>query len=396
MSKSKRRTISGRTVVITGAASGIGRALAQRLSAHSCPVAIADIDEKGLKGTEASLHGPALLRVLDVSDADAQRDFAGEVRDWAPRPIGAVFNNAGVATASSVLDSVPEDDDWLWNINFHGVVNGTRAFLPILVEQNEGAIVNTSSVFGLVGMPNQSAYCSAKFAVRGFTDSLRQELRGTGVTAINVHPGGINTNIVRNARWRKDPEGRGRSQEQMVQEFAAITMTQPDKAAEIIHRGVEQGKARILVGPDAYLFDTLGRLAPTRYYDVLGQLQSFLRRRSQANTASEVTATAAAHLPPGPRWPLPSKASVVRRFFGSADSVTRPCAQLSSPSTATCRSYRCRSGRTRRPRRQARYASRCAPPASTLPTISPGSASIPTHRSRQPSSATKWPGPSRP
>ena len=233
MSKSQRRTISGRTVVITGAASGIGRALAQRLSAHSCPVAIADIDGKGLKETESSLNGPALLRVLDVADAEAQRDFAGEVRDWAPRPIGAVFNNAGVATASSVLEAVPEDDDWLWNINFHGVVNGTRAFLPILVEQDAGAIVNTSSVFGLVGMPNRSAYCSAKFAVRGFTDSLRQELR---VTAVNVHPGGIDTNIVRNARWRKDPEGRGRSQEQMVKEFAAITLTQPDKAAETIHR----------------------------------------------------------------------------------------------------------------------------------------------------------------
>jgi NADP-dependent 3-hydroxy acid dehydrogenase YdfG len=200
-----------------------------------------------------------------------------------------VFNNAGVATASSVLDAVPEDDNWLWNINFHGVVNGTRAFLPILVEQDEGAIVNTSSVFGLVGMPNRSAYCAAKFAVRGFTDSLRQELRGTGVTAINVHPGGINTNIARNARWRKDPEGRGRSHEQMVHEFAAITLTQPDKAAEIIHRGVEQGKARILVGPDAHLFDALGRLAPTRYHDLLGQLESVLRRRSQASAAAEVT-----------------------------------------------------------------------------------------------------------
>jgi NAD(P)-dependent dehydrogenase (short-subunit alcohol dehydrogenase family) len=288
MSKARRRTISGRTVVITGAASGIGRALAQRLSAHSCPVAIADIDEKGLKETEASLSGPALLRVLDVADAEAQRDFATEVREWTPQPLGAVFNNAGVATASSVLDAIPADDQWLWNINFHGVVNGTRAFLPILVEQNEGAIVNTSSVFGLVGMPHQSAYCSAKFAVRGLTDSLRQELRGTGVTAINVHPGGINTNIVRNARWRNDPKGRDRSQEQMVQEFAAITLTQPDKAAEIIHRGAEQGKARILVGPDAYLFDTLGRLAPTRYYDMLGRLESVLRRRSQTNAAPEV------------------------------------------------------------------------------------------------------------
>ena len=216
-----------------------------------------------------------------MRDAKAQLDFADEVRDWAPTPIGAVFNNAGVAIASSVLDAIPDDDDWLLDINFRGVVNGTRAFLPILVAADEGAIVNTSSVFGLVGMPNQSAYCASKFAVRGFMDALRQELRGTGVTAVNVHPGGINTNIVRNARFRKDPEGRGRSHEQMVAEFAAITMTQPDKAAEIIHRGVEQGKARILIGPDAYLFDTLARLAPTRYYDVLDRFQSRLRARAQ-------------------------------------------------------------------------------------------------------------------
>jgi len=278
----RRRTISGRTAVITGAASGIGRALAQRLSDHSCPVAIADVDEAGLKETEASLRGPALLRVVDVSDAQAQRDFAAEVREWTPQPIGAVFNNAGVAVGSSVLDAVPADDEWLWNINFGGVVNGTRAFLPILVEQDEGAIVNTSSVFGLVGMPTQSAYCAAKFAVRGFTDALRQELRGTGVTAINVHPGGINTNIVRNGRMREDPEGRGRTKEQMAKEFANLTMTQPDKAAEIIHRGVEAGKARILVGPDAYMFDVLARVAPTHYYDVLGRLQTVLRRRASS------------------------------------------------------------------------------------------------------------------
>ena len=276
------RTITGRTAVITGAASGIGRSLAQRLSADSCPVAIADIDERGLKETETSLSGPVLARVLDVRDAQAQRDFADEVRDWTPARLGAVFNNAGVAVASSVLDANSDDDQWLWDINFHGVVNGTRAFLPILVEQDEGAIVNTSSVFGLAGMPNQSAYCSAKFAVRGFTDALRQELRGTGVTAINVHPGGINTNIVRNARFRKDPEGRGRTHEQMAAEFAAITLTEPDKAAEIIHRGVEAGKARILVGPDAHLFDILTRLAPTHYYDVLNRFQSGIRARRAA------------------------------------------------------------------------------------------------------------------
>jgi NADP-dependent 3-hydroxy acid dehydrogenase YdfG len=275
---SKRRTISGRTVVITGAASGIGRALAQRLSAHSCPVAIADIDEIGLKETKASLPGPVLTRLLDVRDAADQLAFADEVAEWAPQPLGAVFNNAGVAVASRVIDAVPEDDQWLWDINFHGVVNGTRAFLPILLKQNEGVIVNTSSVFGLVGMPNQSAYCAAKFAVRGFTDSLRQELRGTGVSAVNVHPGGINTNIVRNARFREDPEGLGRSQSQLADEFAAITLTQPDKAAAIIHRGVEAGKARILVGPDAYGIDVLARIAPTRYHEVIGFVQSRLGR----------------------------------------------------------------------------------------------------------------------
>jgi NADP-dependent 3-hydroxy acid dehydrogenase YdfG len=268
--------------MITGAASGIGRALAQRLSAAGSPVAIADIDERGLKETETMLAGPALIRVLDVSDAQAQIDFANDVRAWMPAPLGAVFNNAGVAVSSTVRDAVIEDDEWLWGINFHGVVNGTRAFLPILMDQNSGVIVNTSSVFGLLGMPTQSAYCAAKFAVRGFTDSLRQELRGTGVHAVNVHPGGVNTNIVRNGRMRDDLDGRGRTKDQMAADFEAITMTSPEKAAAIIHKGVERGKARILVGPDAYFFDTVARLAPTRYYDLLAFGQRRLQRRAAA------------------------------------------------------------------------------------------------------------------
>jgi len=283
-----RTSLSGRTVVITGAASGIGRALARRLSRHGCAAAIADIDDAGLKETQNSLQGASLARVVDVADAAAQLDFAREVLDWAPAPIGAVFNNAGVAVGSRVLDADPDDDNWLWNINFHGVVHGTRAFLPILVEQDAGAIVNTSSVFGLAGMPNRSAYCAAKFAVRGFTDALRQELRGTGVTAISVHPGGINTNIVRNARFHRDPEGLGRSHEQLITQFAAMALTQPDKAAEVIHRGVEAGKARILIGPDAYLFDLLTRLAPTRYYDVISVLESRLRRRGRVRAVQDL------------------------------------------------------------------------------------------------------------
>jgi len=276
-----RRPITGGTVVVTGAASGIGRALAQRLSRHGAAVAIADVDEPGLKETAASLTGPSLVTVLDVRDAHAQLAFAREVQRALPGRVTAVFNNAGVAVASTVIDAVPADDDWLWEINFRGVVNGVRAFLPILVAQDSGAIVNTSSVFGLVGMPSQSAYCAAKFAVRGFTDALRQELRGTGVRAVNVHPGGVDTNIVRNGRMHGDPEGRGRTREELARDFAAMTMTTPERAAEIIHDGVERGKARILVGPDARVFDTLSRVAPTRYYDVLALLDSRLRARRE-------------------------------------------------------------------------------------------------------------------
>ena len=221
--------------------------------------------------------------LVELSLPDLRRRRQDRIlREWLASlpdrpPLAAVFNNAGVAVASSVLDSDPGDDEWLRQINFDGVVNGTRAFLPLLVEQDDGVIVNTSSVFGLAGMPYQSAYCASKFAVRGFTDSLRQELRGTGVRAVTVHPGGIKTNIARSARVRTDPTGLGRSQEQMAAEFEQLLRTTPAKAAEIICRGVDAGKARILVGPDAYVFDTLARVAPTHYYDVMAVLEKRLR-----------------------------------------------------------------------------------------------------------------------
>ena len=202
-------------------------------------MAIADVDEAGLKATAKSLPGPVLMRVLDVRDAADQYRFAAEVRAWLTAPLAAVFNNAGVAVASSVLDADPGDDEWLRQVNFDGAVNGTRAFLPILVEQDDGVIVNTSSVFGLLGMPYQSAYCASKFAVRGFTDALRQELRGSGVSAVTVHPGGITTNIARNARIRKDPEGRGRSHEQM----AADSRRSPDHAGQGGRDHLPRGRA---------------------------------------------------------------------------------------------------------------------------------------------------------
>lgn len=271
--------VDGRAAYISGAASGIGRAVAQRLSSYGCPVAIADQNEAGLRATADSLAGPHLMRALDVRDRHAQMAFAAEVKEWSAVPMGMVFNNAGVAASQTVAEGSPQDSEWVFQINFEGVVNGVQAFLPILLEQNSGVIVNTSSVFGLVGMPTQSAYCASKFAVRGYTDSLRQELRGTNVHAVNVHPGGVKTNIARNARYQSDPMGHGLSHQEAIEQFDAITVTSPERAAKIIHNGVKAGRSRILVGPDAYLFDALARLAPTHYYSVFAALEPLARRR---------------------------------------------------------------------------------------------------------------------
>lgn len=269
------RALAGQTAVITGAGSGIGRALAIRLSAHGCPVAIVDVGAETLEETAAMLAGPTLTRQLDVRDRQGQFAFAADVAAWTQTPIGAVFNNAGVGVSATVADASPEDDEWLLSVNVDGVINGVRAFLPLLLEQRSGSIVNTSSVFGLAGIPYQSAYCASKFAVRGFTESLRHELVGTGVRAVTVHPGGVKTNIARNARIHADPRGLDRTQEQIAAEFEAVTRTTPERAAEIIHRGVDAGKARILVGPDAYVFDVLTRIAPTNYFRILSKLEPF-------------------------------------------------------------------------------------------------------------------------
>jgi NAD(P)-dependent dehydrogenase (short-subunit alcohol dehydrogenase family) len=273
-----RVPVDGRTAFVSGAGSGIGRAVAMRLADHGCPVAIADADAEGLAETEALIGGPVLARVLDVRDRHAQLGFAAEVAEWAPAPLGMVFNNAGVATVQSVADAAVEDDEWVHQVNFGGVVNGTHAFLPLLLRQDAGVIVNTSSVFGLVGIPAQSAYCASKFAVRGFTDSLRQELRGTGVRAVCVHPGGIKTNIVRNARYHQHPLRPETSREEMIEEFDRICITTPERAAKVIHHGVRAGRSRILIGPDAYVFDFLGRAMPTHYFSVLSAVESVARR----------------------------------------------------------------------------------------------------------------------
>ncbi|HEY0277156.1 MAG TPA: SDR family NAD(P)-dependent oxidoreductase [Solirubrobacterales bacterium] len=278
MAGNRPTPLAGRTAVITGAASGIGQALARRLAAQGSPLALVDADGPGLEATAADLGPEVLIERLDVRDRHAQLAFAARVADWAPRPLGAVFNNAGVAVTASVADGSIEDDEWLHSINFEGVVHGSRAFLPILLEQGSGAIVNTSSVYGLAAVPYHSAYCASKFAVRGFTESLRQELAGSGVRAVTVHPGGIKTNIARNSRTHTDPRGLGRTRDEMADEFDAMVKTTPERAAEVIQRGVDAGRARILIGADARLFDLVTRVAPTHYWDVLGRIEALAER----------------------------------------------------------------------------------------------------------------------
>ncbi|HYB23081.1 MAG TPA: SDR family NAD(P)-dependent oxidoreductase [Solirubrobacteraceae bacterium] len=277
MPRRRARSLEGRTAVITGAGSGIGRALAQRLARYGSPVAICDWDEASLAETATSISGPVLTHKLDVRDRQGQMAWAARVREWAPTPVGLVVNNAGVTVSQTAADASPEDDEWVIDVNFWGVVHGTRAYLPILREAGDGAVVNISSVFGLIGFPTQSAYCASKFAVRGYTESLRHELRGSGISAVAVHPGGIATKIVEHARFYVDREG-GHDKNALVQEFAALARTSPEQAAETIHTGVLAGKDRILIGPDAAFLSLLTRIAPVHYYDVLERLEPLMRR----------------------------------------------------------------------------------------------------------------------
>ena len=183
--------LAGSTAVVTGAGSGIGRGLAQRLSAHGCPVAIVDANADTLAETAGLIEGPSLVRTLDVRDRQGLLALAAEVREWAPRPIGAVFNNAGVALSSSVAGASPEDDEWLLSINFDGVVHGVRAFLPVLLEQGSGAIVNLASMFGLVASSplNQASYCASKGGVVNLTRQLGAEWARRGVRVNALAPG---------------------------------------------------------------------------------------------------------------------------------------------------------------------------------------------------------------
>jgi len=244
-----------RVAAITGAASGIGRALSVELAGRGCHLALCDVDEIGLART-ADLCGtrvPVTTSITDVADRDDMFAWAEQVISDHGK-VNIAINNAGVNLSDDAETQSVSDVEWVMDIDFWGVVHGTQAFLPHLKASGEGHLVNISSVFGLLGIPTQSAYNAAKFAVRGYTDAVRMELEleGSNVSATTIHPGGIKTNIVRNSRSQDLAEA--------VDRFDKVAMTSPDKAAKQIVKAIERDRRRALIGPDAKVFDAVSRL----------------------------------------------------------------------------------------------------------------------------------------
>lgn len=255
---------TGKVAVVTGAGSGIGRALSVELARRGARLAICDVDTHGLAETEALVTqagGQVKADHLDVSQRELVLAYADQVAEHYGH-VNMVFNNAGIAFTGDVEKMSFKDIDRVMDVDFWGVVSGTKAFLPHLVASGDGHVINISSVFGLFAVPSQSAYNAAKFAVRGFTEALRQEMinneRPVKVTC--VHPGGIKTNIARNAE-----QVEGLDHDKLAGSFDKLARTTPEKAAQVILKGVEKNKARVLIGADAIVLDRLVRLTGPGY-----------------------------------------------------------------------------------------------------------------------------------
>jgi len=253
--------------VITGAASGMGRELARQLSAQGAVLAISDVNAEGLEDTRKMIDAGnrILVDVLDVSDKQAVLEYPAKV-EAALGPADYVFNNAGMTRVGDVENTPLESMEQVINVNFWGVVRMTKAFLPQL-QKNKCAVTNISSLFGLIAYKGQAHYCASKFAVRGFTETLALEMDGTGVGVCCVHPGGVQTNVARNAIVDHMPGGQSKSE--MDAQFDVLAITPVDEAVRIILDGTAKRKRRILVGKDAKFVSFLQRLMPVRYLKVL-------------------------------------------------------------------------------------------------------------------------------
>jgi NADP-dependent 3-hydroxy acid dehydrogenase YdfG len=260
------KTLSNKIVAITGAGSGIGRALAVRASQAGASLALSDVNEATLAETASLLRsgqGRVHTARVDVGQRSAIYAWAEQVKNELG-PVDVVVNNAGVSLTQTIAEMRDEDFMWLMDINFWGTVHGTRAFLPQLLSRPEAHIVNLSSVFGLIAVPTQAAYNASKFAVRGFTEALRQELARTAVRVTSVHPGGIKTNIVRNGRHFQGANC-NTDASQAALEFDRMARTSPEEAARQIEKAILRNQPRLLIGLDAMLIDRMQRLMPESY-----------------------------------------------------------------------------------------------------------------------------------
>ena len=263
--------VSNSVVIITGAASGIGRELAIQAAQQGASVIATDVNEDGLLETRQHVVQQERIQtyLLDVASPEAIKQFADQIIPTLAGRNLVLINNAGVGLLSGSFDQTEVADmEWLFAINFWGAVRLTKAFYPYFLNQQKGHIVNISSVFGLIGFPHQSAYSPAKFALRGFTETLRIELMGTGVRTTSVHPGGINTSIAKNSRVMSHMTS---THSQAIDQFAQVARTQPREAARQILRAVERKKQRLLIGSDARLLDLLVRLLPVGYSRLIKQ-----------------------------------------------------------------------------------------------------------------------------
>lgn len=271
------KNFDNKVAAITGAGSGIGQALALNLAKQGCHLAISDINENNLEDTKEKLNAyrvKVTAQVLDVSDKNVVFEWADQVV-MDHTQVNLIFNNAGVALSGTLSALSIEEYEWIMNINFWGTLYGTKAFLPFLESSGDGHIVNISSIFGLTAQPLMSGYNASKFAVRGLSESLRQELElgKSNVSMTCVHPGGIKTNIAKSSRICDSVQQlTGADNKSSIKEFERSFISTPDVAAKTILNGIKKNKRRVLIGPDARFYDWIVRLFPSGYQKLFTEI----------------------------------------------------------------------------------------------------------------------------
>ncbi len=287
------KNFKGKVAAITGAGSGIGQQLAVLLAKEGANLSLSDVSEAGLAAT-VELVKPFKINVttqkVDVSDQ-------AQVAAWAKATVkehgqvNLIFNNAGVAMGSTVEGMSYKDLEWMMDINFWGVVYGTKEFLPLLKQSGDGHIINISSLFGLTAQPTQSAYNASKFAVRGFTESLRQELdmQKSGVSSTCVHPGGIRTNIAKSARMNDNLSTLGMNAQKSIKDFDKMLRILPEEAARQILNAVRHNQRRLLIGNDAKILDLMQRIMPQGYQKIFGTVTKLQARLGASKKAKKIS-----------------------------------------------------------------------------------------------------------